>query len=225
MDGNFDPAKFERDVNERIARDGPELVLPIVHGTRNTAVDGIRDISWNLSESETGIEDGNKLAIRRRRYNRIESDGVSVGTNDAVGVGQDLPVLVGVGQSVYFVNCEFGVGGDVRVLGKDLVDSQHSRVRDRGSVGSVEIEGDVRRGDGVLDENAVQDTVSCGSTELVPDFGSRVWAQTNESGEALGFDIHGEGRCVGYQHCIETVRNYMERKETRVVRYAWLLTV
>ena len=108
------------------------------------------------------------------------------------------------------VNHEFGVGGDVRVLGEDFVDSQHSRIRNGGSIGPIEVKGDVRRRDGVLNENAVEDTVSWRIVDLIRDFRPRVWAQTNKSGEALSLDIYGEGGCVVYEHCIEVVRNFNE---------------
>jgi len=160
MDRNLDSAKLERDVDERVTRNSPELVLLVEHGARNTTIDSIRDVSWNLGESETGIEDGNKLTVWRRRHKRIEGDGISVGTNNAVSVGEYLPMLVGVSQSMDFVNHELGVGGDVRVLGKDLVDGHQSRVGNDGSVGSVEVKGNIRRRDVVPNENAVQDTVS-----------------------------------------------------------------
>ena len=65
MARNFDPAELERDVDESVTRNGPKLVLLVEYGTRNAAIDVIRDISWNLGESVTSVEDSNKLTIRR----------------------------------------------------------------------------------------------------------------------------------------------------------------
>lgn len=98
-------------------------------------------------------------------------------------------MLVGVGQPVDFVNHEFGVGGDVRVLRKDLVNGQHSVVGNGGSIGSIEVEGDGWRRHVALDKNAVQDTVSRAAAEVVINFGPGVWAQTNESGKALSLYV------------------------------------
>jgi len=94
---------------------------------------------------------------------------------------------------VDFVNLEFGVRSDARVLGKDLSDRHHPCIGDGGSVGPVEVEGDERRGDVVLNENVVQNAVPRGPTDFIPDFRSGVWTQTDESGEALRLDVHGEG--------------------------------
>ena len=65
MDRNLDSTKLKRDINERVTRNGPELILLVEHGTRNATIDDIRYVAWDLSESEAGIKDGNKLAIRR----------------------------------------------------------------------------------------------------------------------------------------------------------------
>ena len=220
MDRNLCPPEFERDVDERVAGNGPKLTLLVEYGTRDATIDSIRDISWNLSESVAGIDDGNELTTRCRRYNRFKCDGISVGTNDPIVIGEYLPMLVGVSQSVDFVNHELGVGGDVRVLGEDLVNGHHSRVGNGGSIGPIEVEGDVWRGHAILDENAVQDTVSRGTADLIPNLRPGVWTQTNEPGEALGSDIHGKGRCVLYQHYIEMVRNpnETERDVYRTIR-------
>lgn len=65
MDRNLDPAKLERDINERVTRNSPKLVLFVVHGTRDAAIDSIRNVSRDLSEGEAGVEDANKLTVRR----------------------------------------------------------------------------------------------------------------------------------------------------------------
>ena len=93
---NLDTTEPERDLDEGVTRNGPILVLLVEHCTGNVPVDSIRDISRDLSGSETGIEDSNKLTIRCRWYDRIEGDVITVRPNDAVGVNEDLPTLVSV---------------------------------------------------------------------------------------------------------------------------------
>jgi hypothetical protein len=80
-------------------------------------------------------------------------------------------VFVGVGQSVDFINHEFGVGGGVRVLRKGLVDGWRSVVRNSDSVCSIWIEGDEWRRNIVLDEAAVKNTVSHATADLAQNLG------------------------------------------------------
>jgi hypothetical protein len=42
----MNPAKLERDTNERVTRNGPVLIL----GVGNVAIDSIRDVSRDLSK-------------------------------------------------------------------------------------------------------------------------------------------------------------------------------
>lgn len=69
MDRNLDTTELERDLDKGVTRNGPILVVLVEHSTRNATVDSIRDISRDLSESETGVEDSNKLTIGCRWYN------------------------------------------------------------------------------------------------------------------------------------------------------------
>lgn len=91
------------------------------------------------------------------------------------------------------IDHEFVIRGDVRVLRKDFADGQHPRVGNGSSIGPVEVEGDIRRRQAVLDENAIQDAVSWAPVDLIRDFRPRIWAEANESGEPLGFNVHGKG--------------------------------
>ena len=87
-------AELEREVEQLVTRDGPDLGLLVVLRALDATVDGIRHRTRHLGKGESGVKHCNQLAIGRARHDRVDCDRLTIGTDDAIHVGQYLPVLV-----------------------------------------------------------------------------------------------------------------------------------
>ena len=205
VDRVLDAAELERDVDQLVTRDGPDLGLLVVLRALDATVDGIRHRTRHLGKGESGVKHCNQLAIGRARHDRVDRDGLTIGTDDTIHVGQYLPVLVLVRQLVHLCDRELGHGRDVGVLRKGLRDGQ---LTSSGAVWvsfAVQQYGEVVGGGGVLREDTVEHTISARIVDLVADDRSSVRAKSNETFIPLRLDINRERGGILHKHCKASV--------------------
>ena len=190
MNRVLDATKLETEVDELVAGHCPVPVRLIIDGALDTSINSIRQFAGYLRQSETGIENDHEFAVVCLGDDRVDEDGLTVGTGHTVDVCERLPMLIGIRQPVDLVHVQFRHGGDVLEPGDDFGDGELAGEGVGGVAFAVEQEGEVVLSSGVLGEDTTEDAVACISfVEVVSNGRARVGAQTNETFESLGLDV------------------------------------
>ena len=124
MNRVFDATKLETEVDELVAGHCPVPVRLIIDGALDTSINSIRQFAGYLRQSETGIENDHEFAVVCLGDDRVDEDGLTVGTGHAVDVCERLPMLIGIRQPVDLVHVQFRHGGDVLEPGDDFGDGE-----------------------------------------------------------------------------------------------------
>jgi hypothetical protein len=99
MNRIFNATKLDRNIDLLVAWDGPHLCVSVVDRSGNTTIDSISHLAWYLRESETAIKHRYQAAVGAR-HNGFVLNRVSIRSDEAIFVNQDLPVLILAGEFV-----------------------------------------------------------------------------------------------------------------------------